>query len=87
MGPCFISMPKMYYSQVYRYTLVTLIVVLIPMANEAYIVSHTILTNEAFIVSHTYIQSSSKNFCYFVMTFVKCHIQGSPLMERKKYSL
>ena len=53
MGPCFISMLKMYYSQVYRYTLVTLIVVLIHMANEAYIVSHTILTNEAYIVSHT----------------------------------
>ena len=53
MGPCFISMPKMYHSKVYRYTLVTLIVVLIHMANEAYIVSHTILTNEAYIVSHT----------------------------------
>ena len=75
MGPCFISMPKMYYSQVYRYTLVTLIVVLIHMANEAY------------IVSHTYILSSSENVCYFVMTFVKCHTQGGPLMERKKYSL
>ena len=42
-------MPKMYYSQV------TLIVVLIHMANDAYIVSHTILTN----VSHIpYLQMS-----------------------------
>ena len=41
------------------------------------------------VFQFTYINSFLENFCYFPMTFGKCHIQGSPLMhgEKERFSL